>query len=155
MLPNNDQFQELLLNYSQETNPEARKKLEDTIWKNYGTENTVLALDMFGFSLLTRKYGIIHYLSMIRRMQLTVEPIIVGHGGRVIKFEADNCFALLPNPLSAARAAIPHPAHGHARISQRLRPLVLRTGVQPFGRQHNRRRCRPKRGRSRRLFARL
>jgi adenylate cyclase len=106
MLPNNDQFQELLLNYSQETNPEGRKKLEDTIWKNYGTENTVLALDMFGFSLLTRKYGIVHYLSMIRRMQLTVEPIIVGHGGRVIKFEADNCFALLPNPLSAARAAI-------------------------------------------------
>ena len=106
MLPSNDQFQELLLNYSQETNPEARKKLEDIIWENYGTENTVLALDMFGFSLLTRKYGIVHYLSMIRRMQLTVEPIINGHGGRVIKFEADNCFALLPNPLSAARAAI-------------------------------------------------
>ncbi len=106
MLPNNNQFQELLLSYSQETNPETRKKLEDAIWKNYGTENTVLALDMFGFSLLTRKYGIVHYLSMIRRMQLTVEPIIVGHGGRVIKFEADNCFALLPNPLSAARAAI-------------------------------------------------
>jgi class 3 adenylate cyclase len=106
MLPNNTQFQELLLQYSQETNPAERKKLEDMIWKNYGTENTVLALDMFGFSLLTRKYGIIHYLSMIRRMQLTVEPIINGHGGRVIKFEADNCFALLPDPLSAARAAI-------------------------------------------------
>ena len=106
MLPINDQFQELLLNYSQETNPQGRKKLEDIIWENYGTENTVLALDMFGFSLLTRKYGIVHYLSMIRRMQLTVEPIINGHGGRVIKFEADNCFALLPNPLSAARAAI-------------------------------------------------
>lgn len=106
MLPSNDQFQELLLNYSQETNPQGRKKLEDIIWENYGTENTVLALDMFGFSLLTRKYGIVHYLSMIRRMQLTVEPIINGHGGRVIKFEADNCYALLPNPLSAARAAI-------------------------------------------------
>ncbi len=102
----NDQFQELLLNYSQETNPVARKKLEDMIWQKYGTENTVLALDMFGFSLLTRKYGIIHYLSMIRRMQLTVEPIINGHGGRVIKFEADNCFALLPNSLAAVRAAI-------------------------------------------------
>jgi adenylate cyclase len=102
----NDQFQELLLNYSQETNPVERKKLEDMIWHKYGTENTVLALDMFGFSLLTRKYGIIHYLSMIRRMQLTVEPIITGHGGRVIKFEADNCFALLPNSLAAARAAI-------------------------------------------------
>jgi len=102
----NDQFQEMLLNYSQETNPVERKKLEDMIWQKYGTENTVLALDMFGFSLLTRKYGIIHYLSMIRRMQLTVEPIITGHGGRVIKFEADNCFALLPDPLAAVRSAI-------------------------------------------------
>ena len=102
----NDQFQELLLNYSQEIDPVKRKNLENMIWQKYGTENTVLALDMFGFSLLTRKYGIIHYLSMIRRMQLTVEPIVTGHGGRVIKFEADNCFALLPNPLAAARAAI-------------------------------------------------
>ncbi len=102
----NDQFQELLLNYSQEIDPVKRKNLENMIWQKYGTENTVLALDMFGFSLLTRKYGIIHYLSMIRRMQLTVEPIITGHGGRVIKFEADNCFALLPDSLSAARAAI-------------------------------------------------
>ncbi len=117
MLPNNTHFQELLLSYSQETNLVARKKLEDMIWEKYGTENTVLALDMFGFSLLTRKYGIIHYLSMIRRMQLTVEPIITGHGGRVIKFEADNCFALLPNPLSAARAAI---TIQHALVSSNL-----------------------------------
>lgn len=99
-------FQDLLMNFSQQADPAERKKIEDAIWNQYGTENTVLVLDMFGFSLLTRKYGIIHYLSMIRRMQLTVEPIITGHGGWVVKFEADNCFALLPDPLSAARAAI-------------------------------------------------
>jgi len=99
-------FQDLLLGFSQETNPDLRKQIEDAIWQQYGTENTVLVLDMFGFSLLTRKYGIIHYLSMIRRMQLTVEPIIKGHGGWVVKFEADNCFALLPDPLLAVRAAI-------------------------------------------------
>ena len=99
-------LQDLLLGFSQQTNPQERKKIEDEIWNKYGTENTVLVLDMFGFSLLTRKYGIIHYLSMIRRMQLTVEPIIIGHGGWVVKFEADNCFALLPDPLAAARAAI-------------------------------------------------
>lgn len=106
MLPNDPQFQDLLLNYSQETNPTVRKQLEDMIWQAYGTENTVLVLDMFGFSLLTRKYGIVHYLSMIRRMQLSVEPIITGHGGTVIKFEADNCFSVLPDPLAAVRAAI-------------------------------------------------
>ncbi|GAB1472432.1 hypothetical protein MASR2M66_33100 [Chloroflexota bacterium] len=106
MLINDQQFQDLLLRYSQETESGKRKKLEDVIWQAYGTVNTVLLLDMFGFSLLTRKYGIVHYLSMIRRMQLTVDPIIAGHGGRVIKFEADNCFAILPDPLSAVRAAI-------------------------------------------------
>ncbi|MFN3491893.1 MAG: adenylate/guanylate cyclase domain-containing protein [Anaerolineales bacterium] len=106
MLIKDSQFQELLLSFSQETDEKKRKQIEDLLWKKYGTENTVLVLDMSGFSLLTRKYGIVHYLSMIRRMQLTVEPIISGHGGQLIKFEADNCFAILPNPLNAARAAI-------------------------------------------------
>jgi class 3 adenylate cyclase len=99
-------FQDQLLQYSKEVDATERKNLEDSIWNEYGIENTVLVLDMSGFSLLTRKYGIVHYLSMVRRMQLTVEPIIQSHNGRVIKFEADNCFAVLPDPLSAARAAI-------------------------------------------------
>lgn len=104
--PKDPILQETLLNYSQESDPLKRKALEDDIWQKYGSENTAFVLDMSGFSLLTRKYGIVHYLSMIRRMQLTVEPIIVSHGGRIIKFEADNCFAVFPEPASAARTAI-------------------------------------------------
>lgn len=104
--PKDPVLQETLLNYSQESNPIQRKQLEDSIWQSYGSENTAFVLDMSGFSLLTRKYGIVHYLSMIRRMQLTVEPIITDHGGRIIKFEADNCFAVFPEPSSAARTAI-------------------------------------------------
>jgi class 3 adenylate cyclase len=61
---------------------------------------------MSGSSLLTRKHGIIHYLSMVRRMQLTTEPIIKSYGGTMIKYEADNCFAVFPDPLSAVNAAI-------------------------------------------------
>lgn len=104
--PKDPVLQETLLNYSQESEPIKRKQLEDSIWQRYGSENTAFVLDMSGFSLLTRKYGIVHYLSMIRRMQLTVEPIIINHGGRIIKFEADNCFAVFPEPSSAARTAI-------------------------------------------------
>lgn len=106
MSPQKIKFHDLLLGFSQESNFNERKKLEETIWREYGRENTVLVLDMSGFSLLTRKYGIVHYLSMVRRMQLTAEPIVTGHGGRVIKFEADNCFAVFPSPLSAVRSAI-------------------------------------------------
>jgi adenylate cyclase len=99
-------FQELLLEYSQSEALVARKSIEETLWSSYGAEYAVFILDMSGFSLLTRKYGIVHYLSMVRRMQLTTEPIVKAHGGFMIKYEADNCFAVFPEPLSAVKAAI-------------------------------------------------
>ena len=100
------QFQDLILRFSQEATNSGRQKIEEQLWKNYGTERVVFVLDMSGFSLLTRKYGIIHYLSMVRRMQLTSEPIIKTYGGSLLKFEADNCFAVFPDTLSAVHAAI-------------------------------------------------
>jgi class 3 adenylate cyclase len=99
-------FQNKLLNYSKETSEEGRGEIEAALWKTYGAEKVVFVLDMSGFSLLTRKYGIIHYLSMVRRMQLTAEPIVKTYGGSMLKFEADNCFAIFPDTLSAVHAAI-------------------------------------------------
>ena len=99
-------FQELLLNFSQSEDIEARKKIEETLWGDYGAEYAVFVLDMSGFSMLTRKHGIVHYLSMVRRMQMTTEPIVKSYGGIMIKYEADNCFAVFPEPLSAVNAAI-------------------------------------------------
>ena len=99
-------FQDLLLQYSQADDPDLRKQIETTLWENYGQEQTVFVLDMSGFSRLTRKYGIIHYLSMVRRMQLTTGPIVQSFDGYMIKYEADNCFAVFPSPLQAVNAAI-------------------------------------------------
>ena len=39
-------------------------------------------------------------------MQLTAEPVIESHGGTVVKFEADNCFAMFDDSLSAVRCGI-------------------------------------------------
>ena len=99
-------FQDLLLRYSKEITEAGRHEIEEDIWNTYGTELVVFVLDMSGFSLFTRKYGIIHYLSMVRRMQLTTEPIIRSYNGRLLKFEADNCFAVFPDTLSAVHAAV-------------------------------------------------
>jgi class 3 adenylate cyclase len=99
-------FQELSLNFSQNEEIEERHKIEDALWDEFGAEVAVFVLDMSGFSLLTRKYGIVHYLSMVRRMQLTTEPIVKSYSGSMIKYEADNCFAVFPDPLSAVNAAI-------------------------------------------------
>ncbi|HKJ39220.1 MAG TPA: adenylate/guanylate cyclase domain-containing protein [Anaerolineales bacterium] len=99
-------FQDLLLKFSQAEELDIRTGIEDELWQEFGEEHAVFVLDMSGFSLLTRKYGIVHYLSMVKRMQLTTEPIINSFGGSVIKYEADNCFALFPTPLSAINAAV-------------------------------------------------
>jgi adenylate cyclase len=101
-----EKFLENLLLYSQTESTEERHQIEETLWDDYGAEYAVFVLDMSGFSMLTRKYGIVHYLSMVRRMQLTTEPIVKSYGGFMIKYEADNCFAVFPDPLSAVNAAI-------------------------------------------------
>jgi len=110
-------FQELLLHFSQTKESDERHKIEETLWADYGAEYVVFVLDMSGFSLLTRKHGIVHYLSMVRRMQLTTEPIVKSYGGIMIKYEADNCFAVFPDPLSAVNAAI---AMQHAFTAENL-----------------------------------
>ena len=110
-------FQDLLLQFSQSEVIAERQNIEETLWTNYGAEYAVFVLDMSGFSLLTRKYGIVHYLSMVRRMQLTTEPIVKSYGGSMIKYEADNCFAVFPDPLSAVNAAI---AMQHAFVASNL-----------------------------------
>src|SRR5574339_982699 len=99
-------FYELLLSFSQADENDNRLHIEERLWDEYGAEYAVFVLDMSGFSLLTRKYGIVHYLSMVRRMQLTTKPIVKSYGGSMIKYEADNCFAVFPDPLSAVNAAI-------------------------------------------------
>ena len=96
----------MLLRFSQEEIIEERHQIESSLWDEFGAEYAVFVLDMSGFSMLTRKYGIVHYLSMVRRMQMTTEPIVKSYGGFMIKYEADNCFAVFPDPLSAVNAAI-------------------------------------------------
>ena len=110
-------FQDLLLKFSQADELPKRKTLEQKLWDAYGAEYAVFVLDMSGFSLLTRKYGIVHYLSMVRRMQLTTRPIVESFGGTMIKYEADNCFAVFPDPLAAVSAAV---AMQHAFMASNL-----------------------------------
>ena len=61
---------------------------------------------MSGFSLLTRRYGIVHYLSMVRRMQEVTRPIVHDHSGSVVKFEADNGFAVFSRARETAFAPL-------------------------------------------------
>jgi class 3 adenylate cyclase len=99
-------FEELLLHYALEEESGQRQKIAKTLWQEFGRVKAVLVMDMSGFSLLSHRHGIVHYLSMVRRMQMTARPVIEDCGGQVVKFEADNCFAMFEAPLAAVRAAL-------------------------------------------------
>jgi adenylate cyclase len=99
-------FEQLLLKYAKSTTENGRETIKQQLWQRFGAHKAVFVMDMSGFSRLTQKYGIVHYLSMVRRMQLVTEPIVEQHAGQVIKFEADNCFAAFDSPHNAVRAAI-------------------------------------------------
>jgi class 3 adenylate cyclase len=66
----------------------------------------VLVVDMSQFSTITQRLGIVHFLSTVMRMRLMAQPIIRSLGGTVVKFEADNCFAVFPDTASAIQAAV-------------------------------------------------
>jgi adenylate cyclase len=104
--PMDQHFDQLLLNYSMASTEEERKRIEDNLWHDFGHRKLVFVLDMSGFSLLTRKYGVVHYLSLVKRMQRTTLPIIEKHNGTIVKFEADNCYAMFDEILPAVQASI-------------------------------------------------
>ncbi|OGA16012.1 MAG: hypothetical protein A3G25_09225 [Betaproteobacteria bacterium RIFCSPLOWO2_12_FULL_63_13] len=79
---------------------------EQRIRELFETEKTVLALDMSGFTVSVRREGIIAHLCKIRRMQLSVMPLIGEHRGELVKCEADNALAVFDDSNHAVSAAL-------------------------------------------------
>jgi class 3 adenylate cyclase len=85
--------------------PERLHEIDREIWDAFGETHALWVLDMCGFSRLTVRYGITHFLAMIHRLHGIVAPIVRRHAGRVVKTEADNVFAVFPTVSAAVGAA--------------------------------------------------
>ena len=99
-------FQDLLLRYSQYVGEDRGEQIERELWANFGTISSVLVVDMSGYSRCVRDYGVVHYLSMIRRLQLTIQPIVENFRGTIVGFFADNADARFDSPVDAIQACI-------------------------------------------------
>jgi class 3 adenylate cyclase len=130
--------------------PESLPEIDGEIWRRFGRTNAILVLDMCGFSRLTMRYGITHFLAMIRRLVTIVRPVITAAGGRVVKTEADNVYATfddVPQALAAARAIqrnlaaanhfLPEDWDLHAGIGIGYGPLLLIGDHDLFGSEMN------------------
>jgi adenylate cyclase len=86
--------------------PEAAGEIDAQIYRVFERECAILVLDLSGFSRLTIRRGIIHFLAMVHRMTILATPIVHASGGRVVKQEADNLFAAFTNVPAAIATAI-------------------------------------------------
>ncbi len=130
--------------------PESLAQIDAEIWRRFGRTRAVLVLDMCGFSRLTMRYGITHFLAMIRRLGVLVRPVIAASGGQVVKTEADNVFATFDDVpaalgaaraiqacLSAANAFLPADWDLHASIGIGYGPLLMVGDDDLFGAEMN------------------
>jgi len=87
--------------------PERLAEIDRAICDRFTRTLAVLVLDMSGFSRLTHRYGIVHFLAMIQRMHRVVLPVVSApqHAGRLLKLEADNVYAVFPDAPLAVDAA--------------------------------------------------
>jgi adenylate cyclase len=130
--------------------PESLGEIDGEIWQRFGRTRAVLVLDMCGFSRLTMRYGITHFLAMIRRLGTIVGPVIADAGGHIVKTEADNVYATfddVPQALAAARAIqgslaaantfLPEDWDLHAGIGIGYGPLLLIGEHELYGSEMN------------------
>ena len=111
-------FFDRLEKYAHSLDDDERSAINKDLWDTYGVQQAVLVLDMSGFSRLSNKHGLTHYLSMVQRMRTTVGPVVESHDGHVVKFEADNCYARFPEVVDAVNAAV---AYLHALETMNLK----------------------------------
>lgn len=86
--------------------PEKTLEIDRQIYAIFEHDCAILVLDLSGFSRLTIRHGITHFLAMVHRMTMIATPIVQQQGGRVVKQEADNLFAVFSDVPPAVATAI-------------------------------------------------
>jgi len=86
--------------------PTRQEEIDRQIHQTFDLECAVLILDLAGFSRISLRHGIIHFLAMVHRMTAIATPILQRHSGTLVKQEADNLFAIFPTVQPAVDAAV-------------------------------------------------
>jgi class 3 adenylate cyclase len=101
--PSRVRLRELLKEYNEY--PERQEEIDARIHAEFCKPVAIVVIDSCGFSRSVRQHGIVNYLARLEQLARVVVPIIESHGGRVLRVEADNIFALFADTESAISCA--------------------------------------------------
>lgn len=104
-MPDSDTFFDLIDRFNSARDDTQRAEIDSHITTMFTKRRAAMAVDMSGFTRLVQRYGTVHYVAMIRRMQQIAGMVVPRCGGRLVKFDADNFTALFANPAEALAGA--------------------------------------------------
>lgn len=84
----------------------SRQTFDQRIWEECGQKGAILVTDLSGFTRLTKKHGILHFLAVFRRCERLCLPVIPQYGGALMKHEADDLIVIFPTAAQAIGAGL-------------------------------------------------
>lgn len=100
-----DRFDQLIADFSDIADADEQEAARGKIWNEFGVEGAVFISDMASFSSTSRKVGVCHFLKLIHRARQLIGPLIADHNGKLLKCDADNCYAFFDNTDDAIQAS--------------------------------------------------
>jgi len=100
-----DRFDQLIADFSDLSDADEQEAARGRIWNEFGVEGAVFISDMASFSSTSRKVGVCHFLKLIHRARQLVSPLIAANKGKLLKCDADNCYAFFDNTDDAIQAS--------------------------------------------------
>jgi adenylate cyclase len=118
-------FQALLHAYNEF--PDERERIVADIQREFCTTLAVLVIDTCGFSRQTHTGGIIPFLARQELLKRLIEPVVAGHGGRMLCTEADDFYAVFPDAGAAVGCAAE--TLGHLDAANEALPAAEETQI--------------------------
>ncbi len=96
-------FEHITWLQGQNSDPVTQK---EKIWRIFGCNKAILVLDSSGFTMITKEFGIVHFLSALMRMRSVNTQVFKENGCGYLHCQADNIIASFNTPQTALKAAI-------------------------------------------------
>lgn len=104
-LTGHSEFDELIAKLADEHDAEKAEVIRAGVIDKFAVHGAVFISDMASFSSTSRKRGVCHFLKLIHRARQIIAPLILANHGKLLKCDADNCYAFFETPDEAIKAS--------------------------------------------------
>jgi adenylate cyclase len=85
--------------------PDRRAELAAAVEADFQRQAAILVLDTCGFTRIVLTRGIVHFLALLYQLEHTITTTVEACGGRVLRLDGDNVFAVFDTVDDAVGAA--------------------------------------------------